>query len=364
MYPLNPQFNKFNNNNLDNNNIISYSLFQNNFPFNFYGQFNCSNFPYNWITLGQNGQTEYKLSYKLMFWNILCDHFSFDWKTSPKIELKYKVWEHRSKLFLSLLSDTKNICDLYCFVEMDKQTEIFNMLNNVITNNAYNYIHFPRPKTPLGIMLVYNKYKFTLIEAYKYPVNLNFVFVAILQENLGCCHNKFCVLIGHLAAWEKNEDKRIKQIELLMNSLKNDKKLKYHKINSYILCADLNTNPDSICVKKILGNNFISAFDLDIKNKNYTMVIDTIDEGMKMLKFDYIFSTANIEILSKNMPLYYLNFEKGMPNENYPSDHLFLTVEFSFKPKQQQKRIYFKGTDDTNYEDGKEEDKSDEKNLK
>ena len=30
-------------------------------------------------------------NYKLLFWNLLCDEYSYDWKTAPKIELKYKV---------------------------------------------------------------------------------------------------------------------------------------------------------------------------------------------------------------------------------------------------------------------------------
>jgi mRNA deadenylase 3'-5' endonuclease subunit Ccr4 len=50
---------------------------------------------------------------------------------------------------------------------------------------------------------------------------------------------------------------------------------------------------------------------------------------MKKLKFDYIFISGNINIVNKFMPIDYLNFEKGMPNENFPSDHIFLQTEFN-----------------------------------
>ena len=61
------------------------------------------------------------MTYKILFWNVLCDQCSYDWKTAPKIELKYKVWEYRSKLFQSLFNDKKTSSDIYCFVEVDKQ---------------------------------------------------------------------------------------------------------------------------------------------------------------------------------------------------------------------------------------------------
>ena len=274
-----------------------------------------------------------KMNYKLLFWNILCDEYSYDWKTAPNIELKYKIWDYRVKLFSQLLSIKDNISDLYCFVEVDKQDDLYMMLNNIVGQKLYDSVYFQRPNTPLGIMLVYNRYKFNLIKNYRYllgkNVKQNFALVAILQE-MFYPFNIFCLIITHLKAWDKNEQIRIKQVNNLINNLKNDNNLKKLKISKYILCGDFNTGPDSECIKIMIKNGFKSVFENEEKDNNkYTMVIDTMDEGIKKLKFDYIFISDNINVINKIMPIEYLNFEKGIPNENFPSDHIFLQTEFN-----------------------------------
>jgi len=151
-----------------------------------------------------------------------------------------------------------------------------------------------------------------------------------MQENF-FPNNYFVVLITHLIARDKNEKTRIKQINKLFYNLYNDNTLKNLKINKIIFCGDLNTNPDSECIDIILKNNFKSVFDIsNINDNNYTIVIDTIDEGFKKLKFDYIFITDNIEIKNKILPINFLDFERGLPNENFPSDHIYLFTEFQF----------------------------------
>jgi endonuclease/exonuclease/phosphatase family metal-dependent hydrolase len=289
--------------------------------------------------------------------------------------LKYKVWEYRSKLFLNLFSNKAIISDLYCFVEVDKQDDIYLMLNNIVNQKLFETVFFQRPSTPLGIMLLYNRVKFKLIKSYKYylgtNINQNFALVALMQENF-FPNNFFVIIITHLIARDKNEKARIKQINKLFYNLSNDTLIKNLKINKIILCGDLNTNPDSECVNIILKNNFKSVFDISNKeNDNYTIVIDTIDEGLKKLKFDYIFISDNINIKNKIIPLNFLDFEKGLPNENFPSDHIYLFTEFEFCPKNQEvifdfdKIIYDKNL---NYElnmvndkDNKEKNKEEKK---
>ena len=60
-------------------------------------------------------EVETQMSYKLLFLNLLCDEYSYDWKNAPNIELKYKVWEYRLKLFDQIFSIKDNIFDLYYF---------------------------------------------------------------------------------------------------------------------------------------------------------------------------------------------------------------------------------------------------------
>ena len=293
----------YNSNNYGPNYIYNYNV-----PYNSYNNKNNNNFP-NYSIMNKNN------SYKLLFWNLLCNEYSYDWKTSPKIELKYKVWEYRSKLFLNIFSNKEIISDLYCFVEVDKQDDIYLMLNNIVNQKLFESVYYPRPSTPLGIMLLYNRIKFKLIKSYKYylgtNINQNFALVALMQENY-YPNNYFVVLITHLIARDKNEKTRIKQINKLFYNLSNDNFLKNFKINKIIFCGDLNTNPDSDCINQILQNNFKSVFDISNKedNNNYTIVIDTIDEGFKKLKFDDIFLSENIEIKNKILPLNFLDFEK------------------------------------------------------
>ena len=280
-----------------------------------------------------NETEQIQMNYKLLFWNILCDEYSYDWKTAPNIELKYKIWDYRVKLFSQLLSIKDNISDLYCFVEVDKQDDLYMMLNNIVGQKLYDSVYFQRPNTPLGIMLVYNRYKFNLIKNYRYllgnNVKQNFALVALLQE-MFYPFNIFCLIITHLTAWDKNEQIRVNQVNNLFNNLKNDNNLKKLKISKYILCGDFNTGPESECVKIMIENGFKSIFENEEKDNNkFTMVIDTMDEGIKKLKFDYIFISDNINIIKKIMPIEYLNFEKGIPNENFPSDHIYLQTEFN-----------------------------------
>ena len=343
------QFPNQNNRNMNHINFYNY-YYNNNFGPNYIYNYNNQFIPYNNYNINQNNNTSSNSvitnnSYKLLFWNLLCNEYSYDWKTSPKIELKYKVWEYRSKLFLNLFSNKSILSDLYCFVEVDKQDDIYLMLNNIVNQKLFETVFFPRPSTPLGIMLLYNRVKFKLIKSYKYylgsNLNQNFALVAIMQENF-FPNNFFVIIITHLIARDKNEKARIKQINKLFYNLSNDTLIKNFKINKIILCGDLNTNPDSECINIISKNNFKSVFDISNKeNENYTIVIDTIDEGLKKLKFDYIFISENIKIKNKILPINFLDFEKGLPNENFPSDHIYLFTEFEFCQKNQEVNFDF-----------------------
>ena len=41
------------------------------------------------------------------------------------------------------------------------------------------------------------------------------------------------------------------------------------------------------------------------------------------------------------MPINFLDFEKGLPNENFPSDHIYLFTEFQFCNYNKQIPFYF-----------------------
>ena len=354
--------NYYSSNNSKNNNYNNINYPFNNFNNNFNPYQNQNNMFFFQNT--PKNQTPTK-TYKLLFWNLLCDEYSFDYKTAPNIELKYKVWDYRSKLFYQILSDKKILSDIYCFVEVDKQDDIYMMLNNISNQKLFESIYFPRPSTPLGIMLLYNRYKFKVINSYKYflgkTVTQNFALVAILQE-IEHPYNNFCVIITHLIAWDKNEKIRIKQINNLFKNLSNDINLKKLRVNKIIICGDFNTNPNSECIQHMLKNNFESVFDISKGSENdgnYTMVIDTIDEGMKKLKYDYVFVNNNIEVSNKYLPIKYFDFKLGIPNQNFPSDHIFLFTEIKFVDIADENYFDYKNIF---YEEEDEDDKNSNKN--
>lgn len=275
------------------------------------------------------------INYKIFFWNVLCDQYSYDWKTAPHIELKYKIWDYRSKLIQNILSSKENESDLYCFVEVDKKDEIFNMINNshiFYNRTIFEYTFVERPNSPLGIMLVYNKIKFTMIGQTKYllsnNVYPNYALCAILQENMNI-NNKFCIIIVHLSAWEKNENIRKIQISNLMNLMMKDQNFINLGVHNFLICGDFNTGPESECIQMLKRFGYNSAFNYK-ENDDYTIVIDTVDEGLKKLKFDYIFGNKGIIFKNQRMAKQFLNFQKGIPNENFPSDHIYLQSDFSF----------------------------------
>ena len=110
------------------------------------------------------------------------------------------------------------------FVEVDKQDDIYMMLNNIIGKKLYEQFISPRLNTPLGIMLVYNRYKFTLNNSYRYllgnNIKQNFALVTLLQE-MSSPFTIFC-LITHLTAWDKNVHIRVNQVNNLFDNIKND----------------------------------------------------------------------------------------------------------------------------------------------
>ena len=111
IYKSNTYQNYYSNNNYNNynNNYTNHYNNFNNYNSNFNPNINPNNnhFFYNKLDSNRNK------TYKLLFWNLLCNEYSYDWKTSPKIELKYKIWSHRSKLFTQIFSDKNIISDIY-----------------------------------------------------------------------------------------------------------------------------------------------------------------------------------------------------------------------------------------------------------
>lgn len=266
-------------------------------------------------------------SFKLMFWNLLCDEYAAYWKTAPKVELQYKKWDYRRKLFEKILLDSSTISDCYCFVEVDKQKDILEILNTIQNGRQYNCVYSPRPQTPLGQCIIFDENKFQLINQFQYYLTndkkLNFALGVCLKDiSQGY---SIAVLVTHLTAWEKHEDKRIMQVKKMLASIAKDDRFKKHNIDKFIICGDYNASPDATCVN-LMDKEYKSVFGFE--KDVHTIVIDTVDEGLKKLYFDYIFYNKNLTVLNKKMPSEYLDYNKGIPNETFPSDHLYLSCEF------------------------------------
>lgn len=302
-------------------------------------------------------------SYKLLCWNVLCNVYCDEF-SAPHLDPKFREWNYRKKLFSEIFKNNADI-DLFCLQEVDEHKDFHELINNNWNknngscikdiNDDFGSLHYYKKGKPLGISLFYRKNMFKVKFHFKYILKddgkklaSNFVLVAFLEDN----NNKsFCLLITHLKAFDEYEDIRLNQVESIFSMLESydifkENFLKFN-CSSIILCGDFNASPHFPSIDKIKN------FEFQIKNKNgkiisksflrsvfnyfdktrddyedFTLCInkDTIIKKA----IDYIFVTDNIEILDKQI-FKGVYTDRGLPSEHFPSDHLFLTLQFRTK---------------------------------
>ena len=277
-----------------------------------------------------------KLSFSLMQWNTLSYHLS-DKKAFPYAQEENLKWENRLPLIKKYLEENKP--DIICLEEIGNFEQGFK--SDIIDKLTIKYdIAFgQRSSTTLGInlgcLIGVNKELFTL-EKYESialeeqegkPGGQNMVWALILDKKSG---NKFIVFVVHLKAKEAFENIRIGQVEHLIKFIEKNFLGKY----PIFILGDFNAEPSYTCINNLLNNEKLNVKSLfDLKKLDYT----TIKLRDKMYKriIDYIlFVSKNKNNSDNELSIKYAERAKpdidesiGLPNDKFPSDHLFLKAE-------------------------------------
>ena len=143
-------------------------------------------------------------------------------------------------------------------------------------------------------------------------------------------NDKFLLIVVHLKSNIDYEKTRLSQIDHIMKYIEENHLGKY----PIFIIGDFNAEPNYSCIGKFLENKNICAKSLfNLKELEYTTY--NIKDVLYRSILDYIFFVGKNKD-DRDKELIVLNTEKcnptfdekiGLPNDVYPSDHLFLKVK-------------------------------------
>lgn len=277
------------------------------------------------------------ITLNLFQWNTLNRKLS-DKKAFPYVEEKYLEWENRHPLIKKIIEENKP--DIFCLEEVgnfekDFKEEIFEKINT-----KYEAIYGPKPSKFMGSILGLNKELFSLEKHENIALdsvdekksNCNAIFALINDKKT---NNKFMVITVHLKSKAENENIRLAQMNHLMKHIEENYLGKY----PIFILGDFNAEPTYSCIQQLLENKKICAKSIfDLNNLDFTTI--KLRDKLYRRVIDYIFFIGKNKE-SRDNELKILNVEKakptidekiGLPNDVFPSDHLFLKakVELNF----------------------------------
>ena len=281
-------------------------------------------------------QVNKTLALTLFQWNTLSYHLS-DKVSFPYAKDDQLKWENRLPLIKKILEE--NSPDVICLEELGNydsgfKSDILDKLT-IKYDIAFGTRTHPTLGINLGILIGVNKELFS-IEKYENvaleeeegkPGGQNMIWAIILDKKSG---NKFVIIVIHLKAKEKFENIRIGQVNFLMKFIENNLLRKY----PIFILGDFNAEPSYTCMNNLFENKTLKAKSLfDLKKLDYS-TIKLRDKLYKRI-IDYIIfisknedNTENELIIKKperGKPKIDENI--GLPNDEFPSDHLFLKAE-------------------------------------
>ena len=272
------------------------------------------------------------ISFTLFQWNTLNRYLS-DKKSFPNVNEKLLVWEHRQPLIKKIIDENK--VDIISLEEIGKFEKDFKEEIFEKCEIKYDLKYGPKPNQFMGNILGINKELFS-IEKYENITlngingkksNQNIISALIKDKNSNI---EFVVIVVHLKSKAENENIRVAQIEHLIKYIEENLLGKY----SIFLMGDFNAEPNYSCIIKLLENKNLCAKSLfDLKKLDFTTI--KIRDVLYRRIIDYIFfipknkenSDKELKIISieKANPL--IDEKIGLPNDIFPSDHLFLKVK-------------------------------------
>ena len=287
---------------------------------------------------------------KIMSFNILADASLFKKKYDNLKKEEFIFWDYRKKLIIDIISKhNPDIC-LLCEVEYDKIIFFSQFCNN----NNYGYIYTssepPKSKESLekytnytniknpGNLIIFKLDKLRLINN-STPDYINYfnnqsikykwsddklksylepcVSNIILFEKIN--NEKRFYFSGLHHAYIKNEEIQSEQINLVLK--------KITKINNnynypVIIAGDFNSKPSSNVYKIMNDNKYNSSYKIINGDENKYTSSNT--HTKQKLTLDYIFINEKCKVKSiEPIDANYLE-NNNIPNETFPSDHMFL----------------------------------------
>ena len=273
------------------------------------------------------------IEFNLFQWNTLNRKLA-DKKAFPVTQNKHLQWYHRHSLIKKILEECKG--DIICLEEVGNNFELdFKKKIFDGCNIKYDLVFELRPSKSMGNLIGVNKDLFS-IESHENIIlknsegensGQNMVSAIIKHKET---NEKFVIIVLHFRSNINNENIRLGQISHLMEYIEENYLGKF----PIFILGDFNAEPNYSCMKKFIENKNISPKSLyDLNELKYTSFI--INGVLYKRILDYIFFISkNKENEDKELKI--LNCEKaqpvidekfGLPNEEYPSDHLYLKAK-------------------------------------
>lgn len=252
-------------------------------------------------------------------WNVLSDQLSGFF---PSVEDRVVEWEFRKEKIRQELGGCD--ADLVCLSEVDHYLDFF---HPVLQEIGYSIVYKKKKGWHRdGLCICFRRDRFRLLfQHYIYFPGSNQLAI-VVKLQLGTI--EILVVSTHLKSGAKYENDRKVQIKYLLMRLKN-----YGNI-PMIMCGDFNCEPHSLTYTEILTSSlkFSSAY-YSKSSKEPELTTYKKREEIECKTIDYIF-TKGFEVTSiLKLPSLTEIEKKGLPSEDYPSDHLSLSCKLAFTYK-------------------------------
>lgn len=338
-----------------------------------------------WIDLQPTQTTPLSHRFKMMSFNMLNQSYMWPQVYDSYVDPEFRSWEYRVKLLTGIIQNQEIQSDIMCFQEME--TAVYHDFWKPMMNERGFESCFIKKTKPVywskesehidGVSIFYNTNKFEMIDMKKIQISeyfkkefdnlydlklnesqINNIFNARNQVGLivALRHKETdqIILVANTHLYWKFNDIKLLQIMVLLEALQ---KCKVKFPDSKILFSgDFNSRPNS-SVYHFLKNDKIDTSDPDIskylveRTKKFILnpveipnnVFEKIIQQDKLFTcytehlfgiFDYIwFNDSDFQLLKflSGVDKEYLSQIKGLPNEEFPSDHIPLVAEFGIK---------------------------------
>ena len=276
------------------------------------------------------------ITFNIFQWNTLNKRLS-DKKSFPYVEDKFLEWDYRHPLIKKIIEENKG--DIIGLQEVGKFEKDFKEAIFDKCSIKYDAINESK-KTSMENVLGINKELFSIekheiihLEGLDGKKSGRHMICALIIDKK--TNNKFIVLVVHLTAKAEKENIRLFQMDHIIRYIEKNLLGKY----PIFFLGDFNAEPTYPSMVKFFENKNICPKSLfDLKELDFTTI--KLRDVLYRRVIDYIFFIPKnkddvdkeLKILSVEKAKPVLDEKIGLPNDIFPSDHLFLKakVELTF----------------------------------